>query len=132
MSNKVTREVARLAVDVYRNLSTAGGRNITYNGKLYPKLAGDGDGDEHFGRPPPPPPADPPILSLQKIYYCQSGFEQLENTASGSFASLQKVLKNLTSEEVTTDEAEEIQKVINGNLYGHASSYVDICQGNVM
>ena len=127
MSNKVKREVARLAVDAYRALSTAGERNITYKGKKYPKLAGD-LGDEDFKRYC----TDPPIISLQKIYYCQSSLQQLANVASGSFASNQKELKDLTGEEVTTDEAQEIQKVINGNLYGHASSYADFCQGNVM
>ena len=127
MSNKVNRQIAKLAVDAYRRLSTAGGNNIIYNGKKYPKLAGD-LGDEDFKRYS----TDPPILSLQTIYYCQRGLESVADMASRSVASIAKELKDLTSEEVTTDEAQEIQKVINGNLYGHASSYVDFCQGNVM
>ena len=127
MSNKVNRQIAKLAVDAYRRLSTAGGNNIIYNGKKYPKLAGE-LGDEDFKRYS----TDPPIVSLQKIYYCQSSVEDLARMTSGSFASNQKELKDLTGGEVTTDEAQEIQKVINGNLYGHASSYVDFCQGNVM
>lgn len=126
MSNKVKREVARLAVDSFKSMS-AGGSNVTDDGKKYPRLAGE-LGDEDFKRYC----ADPPILSLQKIHYCQSKLEQLKMMASGSFESSKKELKDLTGEEVTTEEAQGIQKVIDRNLHGHASSCVDFYQGLVM
>jgi hypothetical protein len=126
MSNKVKREVARLAVDAFKSMS-AEGRNVTDDGKKYARLAGE-LGDDDFKRYC----AEPPILSVQKIHYCQSMLEQFKNMASGSLESSKKELKNLSGEQVTTEEVQGIQKVIDRNLHGHASSYVDFCQGLVM
>jgi hypothetical protein len=126
ISNKVKREVARLAVDSFKSMS-AEGRNITDDGKKYARLAGE-LGDDDFKRYC----AEPPVLSLQKIHYCQSRLEQFKNMASGSLESSKKELKDLSGEEVTTEAAQGIQKVIDRNLHGHASSYVDFCQGLVM
>ena len=125
LSNKGQREVARLAVDAFKSIA-AGERNVTDDGQKYPKLAGE-LGDKDFARYC----KHPPILSLQKIFYCQIKLEQLKTMTSGSFESSKKELKDLTGEEVTTEEAQEIQKVIDRNLHGHASSYVDFCQGLV-
>ena len=125
VSHQVQREVARLAVDAFRSMS-AGGRNVTDDGQKYPKLAG-ALGEKDFARYS----KHPPILSLQKILYCQRRLESLDMMTSGNFESMKKEMKDLTGEEVTTEGAQEIQKVIDGNLHGHASSYVDFCQGLV-
>ena len=111
MSNKVKREVARLAVDSFKSVSGEG-RNVTDDGKKYPRLAGE-LGDDDFKRFC----AEPPILSLQKIHYCQSRLEQLKMMASGSLESSKKELKDLSGEQVTTEEAQGIQKVIDPNLH---------------
>ena len=110
MANKAQREVVRLAVACHATI-TGDGMSVTENGKKYPRLAGE-LGEDDFKRYC----AEPPILSLQKIHYCQSRLEQLKMMASGSLESSKKELKDLSGEQVTTEEAQGIQKVIDPNL----------------
>jgi hypothetical protein len=116
MSNIVQRELCRLAVDAYKSVS-AGGRNVTDKGTTFGKLHGELGKTVYDSYC-----KDPPKLSLGKIYYCQRSLKELGKMGSGNLESTKKELKESSGEEVSTEEAQEIQKVVDRNLHGHASS----------
>jgi len=113
MSNTLNRELCRLGVDAFKSVS--GGRNVTDEGTTYPNLVGQ-LGTKVYDR------YCTDSTTLGKIYYCQRSLKELEKMASGNLESIKKELKESSREEVSTEEAQVIQKVVDRNLHGHASS----------
>jgi len=95
------RESARLAVAIFKSK----GGEIHYQGTTYRKVAGQlGNNDEARYN------ADPPILYLQKIYYCQRKLEELNSKASGSSGPREN-LEALTGEHFTPEDAQQVEKI---------------------